>query len=364
MHIRRRSAHSETIARQAGAKRLDRSDVVAAYEALLGRQPESESVLDAHLRHGSFAELLRAIADSPEYAMRMNRSPFFFYNSSFDVAAVIKAHEDPARTPKAGHVVNYLGVAINRDFLPLLKDVPELEGPPIPANWHADMAEFGAALRAVDLAHGRFTMIELGCGWGCWMNITGVAARRRGLAVRLIGVEGDEGHIGFAHKALATNGFAASDYVLHRGIAAARPGVALFPRQEHAGNRWGLEPVFGASEAEADAAVRGGRYDRLPMISLEAAIGGEPRIDLLHIDIQGGEADLIRDCRELLSAKVGYIVVGTHSRQIEGRVMEDLLAAGWKLEIERPGVFSIVDGVPVVTVDGVQGWRNLRNMSG
>jgi hypothetical protein len=36
---------------------------------------------------------------------------------------------------------------------------------PIPANWHADIAEWAAALRAVDLARGSFTMAELGCGW-------------------------------------------------------------------------------------------------------------------------------------------------------------------------------------------------------
>jgi hypothetical protein len=60
-----------------------------------------------------------------------------------------------------------------------------------------------------------------------------------------------------------------------------------------------------------------------------------------------------------LNSKVAYIVVGTHSRQIEGRIMDTLLATGWILEIERPAILSLA-GAPVVTVDGVQGWRNPR----
>jgi hypothetical protein len=35
-------------------------------------------------------------------------------------------------------------------------------------------------------------MIELGCGWGCWMNNAGVAARSTDRRVHVIGVEGDE----------------------------------------------------------------------------------------------------------------------------------------------------------------------------
>ena len=46
------------------------------------------------------------------------------------------------------------------------------------------------------------------CGWGCWMNNSGVAARRTGRTVDLIGIEGDEGHLKFARDALARNGYA------------------------------------------------------------------------------------------------------------------------------------------------------------
>jgi hypothetical protein len=129
-------------------------------------------------------------------------------------------------------------VRIDPKFSPVILQgrAGEVEGIPIPANWHADVAEWGAALRAVDLARGTFTVIELGCGWGCWMNNTGVAARRTGLDVHLIGVEGDEGHVAFAKMACSANGFAPCQVTLHRGVAAPTGGIACFPARYRLAN--------------------------------------------------------------------------------------------------------------------------------
>lgn len=339
---------------------LSRPDARRIYKLLLDRAPGDGDPVEEHVRSGSARTLVRTIVASPEYRAKSANSPFFFYNAAFDVEKVVLSHEDPNRKAVADHRVNYLGVAVHNRFLPFLADQPEVEGPPVPANWHGDMAEFGAALRAVDLARDTFTMIELGCGWGCWMNITGVAARRRGLKVKVIGVEGDEGHIDFAREALATNGFSEDEYVLHHGVAAARSGIALFPKQEQAGGDWGLEPIFGAEGDALAAALATGGYQQVEMVSLETVIGDNKRIDLLHIDIQGGEAALIHDCLNLLSERVAFVVIGTHSRQIEGDIMRDMLGAGWHLDVERPAIFTIENGTPVVTVDGVQGWRNPR----
>ena len=287
-------------------------------------------------------------------------SPFEHYHACFDAEAIMHRHAARDLKPRAGYLTNFLGVAIDPKFFPSILDgqAGQVEPIPIPANWHADIAEWAAALRAVELARDRFTMIELGCGWGCWMNNTGVAARRAGLPVELIGIEGDEGHIGYAREATAANGFEPACVTLHHGVAAAHAGHALFPRQSQAGVAWGLKPVFHATPEQVEAARQSGSHDELPMIPLETLIGAHARIDLLHIDIQGGEADLIADCLELLAAKVAYILVGTHSRQIEGRIAGMLLEGGWILEIERPAILSLAATYPVVTVDGVQGWRN------
>jgi hypothetical protein len=340
--------------------RLSRDDVVAAYRWMLGREPEDDQVITGHAAR-SPGDLIASVVLSPEFHRHWKTSPFFHYKATIDVDGIIHAHENKERAAKPGHLVNFLGVAMDVGFVPLLADQGgTVEALPIPANWHAEMAEFAAALRAVDLAKERFAMVELGCGWGCWMNNTGTAARHRGLATLLIGVEGDPGHIGFARQALTTNGFAPSDYRLWHGIAGAEPGTALFPQQNQSGVDWGLEPKFGlTAEARAEL-LADGRYEELPILALDQIIGDAQRIDLLHMDIQGGEADFVQDCIAVLSAKVAYLVIGTHSRAVEGRLMSDLLSAGWVLEIERPADFTITEAGPVTVVDGIQGWRNPR----
>jgi hypothetical protein len=200
-------------------------------------------------------------------------------------------------------------------------------------------------------------MIELGCGWGCWMNITGVTAKRKGLNVHLIGVEGDEGHVGFAKESLTSNGFKPSEYSLYHGVAAATSGVALFPKDEQPGVNWGSAPKFDVAPKEAQKLVDTGAYVRLEQFSLERISENFERIDLLHVDIQGGEERLITQSMPFLSGRVSYVLIGTHSRQIEGILFDCLLKAGWVLEIERPALLNL-DQEPLVTVDGVQGWRN------
>jgi hypothetical protein len=290
-------------------------------------------------------------------------SPFYAYRANFNALRTMRRHEDKDRAATPGLQTNWLGVVVDPVIHPALAGLEGTVEPfPDPANWHADIAEWAAVLNAVENAPpDSFSMIELGCGWGCWMNNSGVAARRSGRAVDLIGIEGDEGHLKFARDALARNQFSESDYTLHRGIAAATAGTALFPRQDQPGASWGLEPVFAATPEQREAA-EAGTHDILEMVSLAEVIGSRDRIDLLHVDIQGGEADLVEECLPLIEEKVAYLVIGTHSKHIEARLFDLLGAAGWLLTIERPA-FHAVSGKrrakpPKLIVDGVQGWRN------
>lgn len=323
---------------------------------ILGCSPRLKAKLGSYARHSALANT----ESNTESNTQPAGSPFYHYQATFDPLVVMRKHAVSGLTARAGYLTNFLGVVIDPKFFPtiLAERAGEVEDIPIPANWHADIAEWGAALRAVDLASGTFTMIELGCGWGCWMNNSGVAARRAGLEVHVIGIEGDEGHVAFAHEALRANGFPDTAYTVYRGIAAPNPGTALFPRQKTSGVEWGLEPVFNATAEQRRLAVEAGSHDELPMIALDDVMAPYARIDLLHLDIQGGEADLIASCLPLITAKVAYLLVGSHSRQIEGRLFDVLLGAGWLLEIERSAILSVAGGIPVVTVDGVEGWRN------
>lgn len=311
-------------------------------------------------RHRSRAEPEKAKPEKAEPARANPQSPFWHYYTTFDALAVIRSHGARDLKASAQHVTNYLGVRIDPKFIPHLLEPMRgtVEPIPIPANWHADIAEWAGALRAVDLATDTFTVIELGCGWGCWLNNTGVAARHRGLVPTLIGIEGDRDYIQFAYESCAENGFPQQCITLHHGIAAAQDGVALFPRQDVPGSHWGLSPLFNATDDERVRAKRDGTHDELRMIPLASML--KSRADLLHIDIQGGEADLVEAAIDAISASVAYLLIGTHSRQIEGRLFATMLAAGWRLEIERSAIFTTQGHLPIVAVDGVQGWRNPR----
>ncbi len=228
---------------------------------------------------------------------------------------MIRRYENPDRKPRAGHVVNYLGVATDIRWVPEISGMAGVvEGVPIPGNWHADIAEWAAVIRAVELASRTFTVAELGCGWGCWMNNSAAIAKRRGLKVLALGIEAQPDRLELAKEACATNGLFPAEYRLHLGMATAQ--------------------TFGA------------------------ILAGIPRVDLLHFDIQGAERELVHSTLRFLRERVAYLVIGTHSRQIEGSLIEDLMGTGWELEIERPAIPDPKKPGWESSTDGVQGWRN------
>ena len=338
------------------------------YEVMLGRKPESDAVIQSHIEKSKdWRTLVTNIARSAEFSnvaggiVEESPSPFWNFNSSLDVRRIVESYAVLDRRPAPGFYVNYLGLLIPTRVMGFLEDKGgQLDHIPVPANFHADMAEWAGALRAVDLSGSTFSMLELGCGWGCWMGITGVAARSRGKTLDLTGIEGDPHHIELAQETFAANGVTPQQYSLLRGVAAAGEGYALFSKRTGGGEGWGFAPKFGVDEAESVQAVQSGQWDRLEMVSLARAIGRRSKLDLLHMDIQGGEDTLVKDALPLLNERVAYMVIGTHSRAIEGRLMDTLLGANWKLEIERPQIFTLPDGIPQASVDGVQAWRNPR----
>ncbi|MBS0243743.1 MAG: class I SAM-dependent methyltransferase [Proteobacteria bacterium] len=342
---------------------VSEKDVREAFLGVLDREPESMDVIRHFQSLATVADVIRSLLQSEEFRARCVGHPLYHNTAVFDARALVERCVVQGIAPDPSFVTNAFGVKINPKFMPhiLTPLKGQVERPPIPANWHADIAEFAAAFRAIELSQDRFAVAELGCGWGCWLNIAGVVARRRGLAVKLIGVEGDSGHIAFMRECCSDNGFSPQQVVAIHGIAAARSGVAMFPRQATPGVDWGLEPIFGATARQIRKHTASGKYDKLEMISLSDITSAHGPLDLLHIDIQGGEADLIENSQSVLSKQVAYLVVGTHSRLIEGRITEVMRDAGWRLEVERPAINMVVGDPPVigdVGIDGVQGWRN------
>jgi FkbM family methyltransferase len=283
----------------------------------------------------------------------------YHYTSSFYPNLLIQSASDHDQVPEPGFVKNFTGVRVRPKIMPsvLGKLTGTVEGPPDPGNWHADIAEWGAAFHAVAQSGGTFRMVEVGCGWGCWMVNSGAYARKLGKKVQLIGIEGDPDHLADADMTLKDNGFSEGDYRLVNGVAGPKTGVALFPVLDAPGEEWGGEAVFYPSAEEHKRLLETGRYRELPCYPLADLAGGST-LDLLHIDIQGAEVDFIRGNFEHVARFVRRVLIGTHSRVIEGELTRHFLENGWSLEMDRPALSEIVEGRPEIRVDGVQMWKN------
>lgn len=283
----------------------------------------------------------------------------YSYLCEFDAVGLMHAFEASDQSAEPGIIKNFLGTKVEPYVYPpvLTNLVGTVEPFPAPGNWHADIAEWAGALRSVEAAQGIYRIVELGCGWGCWISNMGVAARKRGLKVELIGIEGDAYHLESARKTLALNGFDETEYRLYHGVAGPKPGVAIFPVHADQGANWGAEPIFYPDAAQLAAHRNRADCQVLTCYSLPEMSQGAP-IDLLHIDIQGAEVDYVRGNAEAMKRHVRRVLIGTHGRKIEGELMEHFNSCGWRLEMERPAVLMFHAGAVIVRIDGVQVWVN------
>lgn len=266
--------------------------------------------------------------------------------------------------PEPGFVVDFLGCRIRTSSL--WKKAKTLDGTllgaPVPGDFHAETIEWIGFLKAVRSASGRYVAMELGAGFGPWSVAGGVAARLRGVTnVRLCAVEGDSQHFQWMRQHFWDNGFDPEEHALFEAAVGARAGVAAWPLLPHssASEDWGCRPL------QANADYRGQRFqevkhvDVIPMLEL---VRREPQWDLIHIDVQGDEVDLCRSCLDELTARVKRVVTATHSRKIDGDLLELMWRAGWVLEHEKPAKFTFASDRPtlegMITLDGTQVWRN------
>jgi FkbM family methyltransferase len=332
-------------------------DVILAYRQLLARDPESSDVISEHCNCQNLRELYAKIASFEEFKKKVWDYGFFRYAASFDPIDVILQFENPCQKAIPGFLVNFMGVGFPHSSLPLVNP-PDQEALPIPANWHTDLAELGSALHIVSQCVDTFTMLELGSGIGVWSNVCGRAAKMRGLKVKLLGIEGDKHHVEVAEKILITNSFEKKEYKVIHGIVANRGNMALFQKTESSAIDWGKEPIFDDEGKVFEQAKKSGKYESVPVFSLDTLMGASEQIDLLHVDIQGGEETLFINSECLLNKKVKSILIGTHSRIIEGKLFEFFYKLGWNLVAERASIGEMNNGRQKNIVDGVQYWEN------
>jgi FkbM family methyltransferase len=279
---------------------------------------------------------------------------------------------DARPQPVSGFVTDFLGSRTRTSSL--WDAVRTLDGQvlgrPVPHDLFEAIEWIGLLKAVASARSGRFAVMELGAGWGPWLVAGAVAARLRGVHdLRLLGVEADPGRYELMRQHLLDNDL---DPAAHRLVCAAvgvERGRARWPRIADAANAGGARPVreSGRTLDQDDAAYMQGAIDDfidVEIVPFGDLISEEPIWDLVHIDVQGWEVKLCASCVEPLNARVRWLIIGTHSRLIEGEVIEILATAGWVLENEKPTRFHFAPGkspIALMTeVDGVQVWRNPR----
>lgn len=210
-------------------------------------------------------------------------------------------------------------------------------------------------LESIEVASDLFTMIELGAGHGRWLVAGAVAARRRGLGIRLVGVEAETEHFAMMRQHIIDNDIDPDAHTLIGGVVTPDGRPAYFA-QGHSREWWGQAVLPRADCGFGDwpqAAV-----ERIEGISLSAVLSPLEKVDLIDLDIQGAEFDVLASAKDDLH-KVKRLHIGTHGAEIEKNLIALFIDLGWIARYCYGCGTTAETEYGVITFhDGVQTWIN------
>jgi FkbM family methyltransferase len=242
-----------------------------------------------------------------------------------------------------------------------------------------DYFEWIDVLESVYESEQRFTMVELGAGWGRWLVNAAVASRqlRPERSLRLVGVEAEPTHFRWLEQHLRDNGLDPRQHTLIKAAVAEKDGRVRF--QRGAAAEWYGQAI----ERDDPASKLSGPVSRLirwtrnsvanraafgpharktrrtPAVSLNSLLEPLDTVDLVDADIQGVEADVFEAASDELARKVRRVHIGTHDRENELRLRLLFERLGWESRFDY-GCHERNDTAwgPLVFEDGVQSWIN------
>lgn len=241
---------------------------------------------------------------------------------------------------------------------------------PVPDDgFHAEALEYIALVDSIQRTVDYFCAVELGAGWAPWISLAGVLARKKRFSkISLVGVEASPSRFELMRRQLAFNNlrpdskdnetFLDNIYCkLLKGAAGVESGRLYFPDVP-------VTDMGSATSTEnCQTDYRGIRTKNLKVkaYTLHEIFRGFEKVDYLHIDIQGSEYDLIAANSALFTERVAGMMIATHSRVIEGKLVDLLYDNGWYLQREKPCIVdwhsSVATITGMTTVDGCQYWR-------
>lgn len=268
--------------------------------------------------------------------------------------------------PVAGRITDFLGIRTAAELHPWAAHLAGrvIAEPPIPDDClRAEAIEYYALLSSIEIASpGAFTMAELGASYGPWLCAGAVLAARTGRTrLRLVALEASSLFLPLLPRHLRENGIDPERVELRliRGALAAERGYVRFPKLENPGQN-GARVQGDSSDGDGGAGAIE-EYEDVEAFTL-ADVLPEGVSDYVHIDVQGAEACLLDADPELLNSRIRSLFIGTHSRKIEGELLEYLSKIGWILRRERPTRFAFnanqPESIDWTTRDGGQYWIN------
>jgi FkbM family methyltransferase len=264
-----------------------------------------------------------------------------------------------------GKITDFMGVRTTTSLHPWAAhyDGQVLASVPIPDDsLRAEAIEYFALFDALERSPGdTFSMAEIGASYAPWTCAGAVVARRRGKAkLNLTAVEASSFLFPLISLHLSENDVDTSGIRLINGAIATERTTLFFPKVNNPGDNGGQ---ISAENAGTDYLNRSVENEEVQAYLLEDLIP-EGIVDLIHMDIQGFEYDVLAGAIDIANKRVRSIFVGTHSRKIEGQLLELFHGNGWKLSRERPTRFTYEaerkDVVGWTTRDGGQYWINSR----
>ncbi len=270
---------------------------------------------------------------------------------------------------RPGFVTNFVGVQTRTSDL--WNSAREFDGrvtpPPIP-NDLFEGAEWVAVMKSMISMQDSCRVAEIGAGWGPWVVSCAQIARKLGIDdIRVYGYEADPGRFNLMERHFTDNRFQRSQYKLFMQAVGPERGRARWPKIQDAPNSGGARPVRDDgvnTVADINYMGEANEWLDIEVVAFSDVLAQEKVWDLIHIDIQGWEYQVCAATMDELNARVGWVVIGTHSRAIDSDLMQLFIRNGWVLENEKPTAFRFREDAPTLEsmtyTDGVQGWRNPR----
>ncbi|MFL9870945.1 FkbM family methyltransferase [Paraburkholderia megapolitana] len=287
--------------------------------------------------------------------------------------AIFEKYRNSSASTAPGFYTDFMGVKTRLSYFGIQNtDHDKTVGRiPFPDDGlHAETIEYTAALYAVETSAASFTAVELGAGYGPWVTFSAKAALHAGIKnINLVAVEGDRPRHELLRTHFRDNDLPVPDQsgngmlgevkskLIHAAISDSN-GMVTFGSQSI--NDWGAAPVENGDAVDYRGFERTG--EQINSYTIEHVIRDLDLVDFLHMDIQGFEARAVRASIEALKSKVRVMLIGTHSRQIEGELFAMLYGHGWRIQYEKPCKFDPREGhslEALTTLDGTQVWVNL-----